>query len=186
MWECKYPELNKFFHDYNWDKVNWKTFKRRYFSWWSKEEAIKKEPNIIKGTHLKKTENWRQCSKCLKFKIWNNFAKKRDKPNNNYRTTDCKACRREIQKQKKQDKNFNNKVRANTRNYRRSERWKKVQEVNRIFYKHNSKNIKIMKENWERQKLSPQKRLQKKKDLIYRLWLREEYWELLESLRHNK
>lgn len=104
----KYPELNKFYHEYtNYNKTSYVNFLWRVIKWWeSFDTAILrwwriKKPNMIK---TKVQSDWRECTICKEFKLWSEYHK--NKVWVLWYTSDCKECRNNRKKQYRSKTNY--------------------------------------------------------------------------------
>lgn len=143
----KYVELNKFYYKKK-RKIKYTTYIARVVRyWWSKENAIKEKLPFTRRTKLKKTAEWRICSKCWELKVWTDFAQDKTNKSNNYRTTNCKECRNKY----KQEYRKNNKSKdiEYKKKYRATEYWKQQDKSYIYFKKVYWDSLKRLKELWE-------------------------------------
>lgn len=98
----KRHELLKRFHSCNKPKCKQTVFIARVTKYWySKTKAIKPW-DMRSGTHRIKTEikqEWRICTRCGLFKLWDQFAKSKDF--RQFYTSDCKECRNRIHQERR-------------------------------------------------------------------------------------
>lgn len=159
-----YKKERDAYNNYQGKKAIYTTYLDRIKKGSSFEEAIKLKIWKIKGV-IK--SNWRTCSKCWEFKIYKYFYKKVNWPK--WHACNCKNCENKIRLKYYYTNKWKKYNIEYKRKYRKTQRWKLVEEAYKLYKKYNQNNINILKSIWEKITVSRTKEM--KKDLLKRLWI---------------
>jgi len=140
----KHKELNKWYREQEGEKSNYRVFIGRVIRYWySKEEAIKKEPKPKKSKTLI-NEKGRVCLKCWIFKERDNYSK--NKKVKTWRLGTCKECMKEIKREYRYNRGGIEKDREYKRNKRHLEIGEQVflnDEIREVIDKKFKRGVKI-------------------------------------------
>lgn len=136
-------EAYLYYYKHTWEKCKYNKYYRRVKKWIPFDKAISTLRLAgEKRTITKITRNWRVCSICLKNKDWKDYY---PWAWYNNKETRCKDC--SLEAKKLYGKKYADKIKERKDNYRKTERWKRLQELDYIFYR--DENIKkIIKIQW--------------------------------------
>lgn len=127
--EVKFKETYEQRKAIKWKKFLWRVVRDRKKMWYSDYEALYL-PKYCKSLI---SYNWKECSKCKKFKVWAFFSK--SKHSSTWYSCDCLECRQGVKKVLRSDLNYRQKENEYKKQRRETKRWEMILKLDNIYYR---------------------------------------------------